>query len=129
VTPEQRAVIEAARRFAADRDWMQGDPFPAYLADAVEALERAQSSAVQEIEWWRVAEGDQLKSAKTGVFWEVISVQRMANGTYSIGIQRAGKRAMIARPTEAEPNATVRRGEAGHAVDTFVTVFSSGGPS
>lgn len=117
----ERAVIEAARRWAADPS--QDDR----LTDAVlrlEAWERTQDPTVVEIGWHEVAEGDQLKSIKNGKFYPVTGSLKVKDG-YAISVQGAPK--PIVRPTAAEPTATVRRGPTGSAVDTFTHVFSSGG--
>jgi len=122
MTPQERAVIEAARAW---RRRTRVDPrADALFFEAIDALDTP--DAEQSISWRELAEGDHLKSAKTGVFWEVISVHAMRDG-YKIGIRLGGKRALITRPTLAEPEAIVRRGQTGRAVDMFVNVFSSGG--
>jgi len=128
--PLERAVIAAARSFAHDASWMQGDPFPRALSDAIEALEAweaTQAPEVREIGWHEVAEGDLLKSVKNGKFYPVVSVQKNRDG-YRIAIQLNPQSVMaVTRPSAAEPSAFVKRGQAGAAVDVFVNVFSSGG--
>jgi hypothetical protein len=123
MTPQERTVIEAARALAASP--LSADSgLGLSLRDALAALDAP--DAEQSIGWHELAEGDQLKSAKTGIFWEVISVHAMKDG-YKIGIRLGGKRALITRPSPAEPEAIVRRSRTGRAVDMFVNVFSSGG--
>lgn len=124
MTPLERAVIEAARAYLATLD-RYGTADDAELAAAVKALDAAPVSEVQEIGWHELAEGDQLRSAKTGLFWEVVGILKVRSG-YKIGIRRDGNRADIGRPTPAEPTAFVKRGATGKAVETFVNVFSSG---
>jgi hypothetical protein len=124
--PLERAVIEAARQLyheGPEDDWAKNSVILAMgkLIEAEESRERG-----TEIEWHELAEGDQLRSAKTGLFWEVIAVQKIKDG-YQIGIRKDDKRALITRPTEAEPTAWVKRGPTGQIVDSFVTVWSSGG--
>lgn len=123
----ERAIVEAARTVVdsgpADPD---GAPFPEWhvLVAAVEALDAA--ALPREVEWHEVAEGDQLRSANNGRFYPVIGVIALNGGGRQITIDLAGSPKAIVRPTEKEPRATVRRGDSGRAVDTFVNVFTSG---
>ncbi len=120
-TDLERAVIEAAR--ALRKTQMSAEA--SALFKAVDALDAGQDPEVREVGWHEVTEGDQLRSAKTGLFWEVIGVDRLIQGR-RIVIRRGGNTAMITRPTEAEPMAFVKRGATGKAVDVFVEVFASG---
>lgn len=130
--PLERAVIEAARSMVQlDRD--AGVP-PAGMRElrvheaikALEAWEATQDPEVREIGWHEVAEGDLLKSVKTGKFYPVLSVIKVKGG-HRIVIQAGDKQPGIIRPTPQEPSAFVKRGQAGAAVDMFVNVFSSRG--
>ncbi len=122
-TELERAVIEAARALRREGAFAR-EEIDAVI-DAVKALDAGQDPEIQEIGWHEISEGDQLRSAKTGLFWEVIGVLKMRSG-YKIGIRRAGNRGEISRPTTAEPTAFVKRGQAGKAVEMFVNVFTSG---
>lgn len=125
--PLERAVIEAARSLAratADEALIT-DLF--HAVQALEAWEDTQDPGVREIGWHEVAEGDQLKSIKNGKFYPVVSAQKNRDG-YRIAIQLNPHSVMaVTRPSANEPSAFVKRGQAGHAVDMFVNVFSSGG--
>lgn len=126
----ERAVIEAARSHVKALESGQGPTGQRALVDAVCALqvhERAQEPAVKAIAWHEVTEGDQLRSAKNGRFYPVLKTLRVRGGKFEITIDLAGTSKAIVRPTAEEPDATVRRGLAGSAVDVFVNVFSSGG--
>lgn len=129
--PLERAVIEAARSWRhatpATIDHVNRDLIEA--VDALEAWEATQDPEVREIGWHEVAEGDLLKSVKTGKFYPVLGVLKVRQG-YLITIQvtpGAGGTKQVTRPTEEERTAFVKRGQAGEAVDMFVNVFSSGG--
>ena len=80
--------------------------------------------AGREVEWREVVAGDQLRSVKTGKFFEVLGTTKVSGG-YAIRVQLATGPKTITRPTAAEPTATVIRGETGKVVDVFVEVFSS----
>lgn len=124
--PLERAVIEAARQLyheGSPDDWA-GCAVVVAMGKLIEAEESRKRGT--EIPWGQVVAGDELRSIKSGTFWEVISTQKVKGG-YKIGIRRNGKSALITRPTEAEPTAWVKRGPDGQAVDMFVNVFSSGG--
>ena len=78
------------------------------------------------IPWWELVEGDQLKSVKTGKFYEVESVLALNTNPTSYRIRLAGIKNPISRPTDAEPEAIVKRGPTGQAVDVWIEVLSSG---
>lgn len=80
--------------------------------------------AAREVEWREVVAGDQLKSVKTGKFFEVLGTTKVMGG-YAIRVQLATGPKTITRPTAVEPTATVIRGDSGTAVDVFLEVFSS----
>lgn len=118
----ERAVIAAARR------WANGLPSSGHgqaLIQAVqrlEAWERQQDPIVTEVGWHELAEGDLLRSAKSGRFFAVTKTLKVKAG-YSIEVQGAPK--PFIRPTPAEPTAWIKRGPTGSAVDTLTHVFSS----
>lgn len=133
----ERAVIEAARRFVqADRD---AEVPPAgtqelRVHEAIGALEKhelAQAAAgLTEVPWAQVAEGDQVQG-KSGALYPVVATKRewklgKPTGKFVITIDMAQGRREIVRPSEAQPEAIVKRGDAGAVVDVFVNVFSSG---
>jgi hypothetical protein len=139
VNAHERAVIEAARRFAHGNKWdlgaAIGDYAPATpLTAAVAALElyeqQQATTGVSEIEWSLVAAGDELRG-KSGAFFPVIRTRRevemgKTTGRYVIEVGMPGGPKSIVRPNGGEPFATVKRGQDGRAVDEFVNVFSSG---
>lgn len=131
--PLERAVIDAARSLAEFHASMNVPhaSSPAVALDAaVKALaawEATQDPEAREIGWHEVAEGDQLKSIKNGKFYLVDSTLAVAGGRVRILIRTGSTLTPIIRPTDAEPSAFVKRGQAGAAVDVFVNVFSSGG--
>jgi hypothetical protein len=128
----ERAVIEAARVMS---DEGVNDHWTACaLVVAVEELrkfEREQAAAgISEVEWSLVAEGDELRS-NTGAFFPVVATKRewkmgSATGKFLITVQLTAGPKVLTRPSPAAPMATVRRGQAGKAVDTIVHVMSSG---
>jgi hypothetical protein len=124
--PLERAVIEAAR--SAMKNPANDLVALQRAIDALESWEATQDPEVREIGWHEVAEGDQLKSVKTGKFYPVLGTLKVRAG-YRITIQvtpGAGGTKQITRPAPDEPSAFVKRGQAGTAVDIFVNVFSSG---
>ena len=129
----QKAVIEAARAYVRSDPYnligSQSDPAPVALAGAIDALEvweKAQDPEVREIGWHEVAEGDQLKSVKTGKFYPVLRVETvLTDARITIELSQ-GRHTTITRPIKDEPTAFVKRGATGKAVDVFVDVFSSG---
>jgi hypothetical protein len=129
VTPLERAVIEAARAYVSSDPYnligSESDPAPVALARAVKSLDRATDPEIREVSWHLVAEGDQVRSAKNGKFYPVLSVLKVRGGTRVV-IQAGTTQVPIQRPTPQEPMAFVKRGAAGAAVDVFVNVFSSG---
>lgn len=121
----ERAVIEAARLYVkdhADVGRMNA------IFDAVDALnehERAMAEAgVREIGWHLVAVGDEVQG-RSGTFYLVVGTAQVGE-VYKIRIRMAQGDRTINRPSESQPMATVKRGQDGKAVDTFVNVFSSG---
>jgi len=130
LTELERAVIEAARAYVAEDPMglieRNGDGFAVNLKRAIDALDAGQDPEIQEIGWHEVAEGDQLRSTKTGKFYEVLGNDKKWDGTRRIGVKMPSQVQLITRPTEAEPTAFVKRGQAGKAVAVFVEVFSSG---
>lgn len=128
----ERAVIEAARKVCDQASNLDTWAHP--LRRAVVALdqhERALTEAgLREIPWAQVAEGDELRSSK-GNFFPVTHTKRewkmgAATGKFLITVHLPARDRVLTRPTPAEPTATVRRGEAGKAVDLMVHVFESG---
>jgi hypothetical protein len=73
--------------------------------------------------WSSLVEGDQVKSVRNGKFYEVESTAKMMDGYH---IKLTGIVKPIVRPTLAEPQAVVRRGATGRAVDVWIEVLSSG---
>ncbi len=132
----ERAVVEAARSLA-------NITVPRFIGDVaaedmlyravkrLELHEQQQSAAgTSEIEWSLVTAGDELRG-KSGAFFPVLRTRTEVNnhgatGKFIIQIGLSGGPKNIVRPIEAEPFATVRRGQDGAAVDEFVNVFSSG---
>lgn len=119
----ERAVIEAARAWRHSFDQRDIDRLLDTI-DALDAYERSQEPRVLTVPWRQVVAGDELKSVKTGRFYPVTATQALTRGQVRLTID--GKQE-ITRPTKEEPEATVRRGPDGQAVDVFVNVFSSGG--
>lgn len=117
----ERAVIAAARSYS--RGEISGEKFNNAVR-ALEAWEATQLPEVMEIGWHELAEGDALRSAKNGRFYEVTNVLKVKAG-YEIKLNGVPNK--ISRPTPAEPTAWVQRGTTGTAVDTLTHVFSSGG--
>lgn len=128
----ERAVIEAARAAVYEHfaRTLQGTQ----LAGAVDALdehERANAAAgITEVPWAKVAEGDWVQG-KSGTLYPVVATKRewklgRPTGKFVITIDMAQGRREIIRPSEAQPEAVVKRGAAGAAVDVFVNVFESG---
>lgn len=127
LNPLERAVIEAARSLVRSVPELGTElfmPSAAPLVAAVKALDAPRE--VQEIGWHEIAEGDELRSAKNGRLYPVLSVLKLAGRRYRITLRTGKKRTSIERPTPEEPTAHVRRGPAGRAVETFVHVFTSG---
>jgi hypothetical protein len=129
----ERAVIEAAR-LVADRAGNL-DTWAHALRRAVVDLdehERAQEAAgLTEVPWAQIAEGDELRG-NSGRLFPVVATKRewqmgKPTGKFLITVQLPAGPKVLTRPTPAEPTATVKRGDAGAAVDMFVNVFSSGG--
>lgn len=83
------------------------------------------TSTEKSIEWHQLAEGDELRSVKTGNFYPVTRVLKRAAGYQITVTMPDGSHQQIIRPTPAEPRAVVRRGPTGQTVDLFVHVFSS----
>lgn len=124
MNPLERAVIEAARTVRREGAFAR-DEIDALMdvVDRLDAYERSQDPRILTIPWRQVVAGDELKSVKTGRFYPVTETLALARGQVRLTV--AGKQ--ITRPTKEEPEATVRRGPDGQAVDVFVSVFSSGG--
>lgn len=127
----ERAVIEAARKFA---NGLSSSGHGQALIAAVNRLEQHEKAhaadGVVEVDWATVAEGDGLRS-RSGTFYRVVGTKRewkmgSATGKFLITVQLPIGPKTLARPSPAEPRATVRRGATGKAVDQFVHVFSSG---
>lgn len=125
----ERAVIETARalRLAAPTLALE-------LNRALDALAEHETTmaaaGVVEVDWKLVAEGDELRS-KSGSFFPVTATKRewrmgKPTGNFLITVTLPTGDKTLTRPNAAESMATVRRGAAGRAVDTFVHVFSSG---
>lgn len=124
----ERAVIEAARACAT---WVNSNTLAAAVL-ALEEHERAQAAAgLIEIPWAQVTEGDRVQG-KSGALYPVVATKRewkmgKPTGKFVITIEMLipGRREIV-RPSEAQPEAVVKRGNAGAAVDVFVHVFESG---
>lgn len=128
----ERAVIEAAQVWRASRVVTLASTAPLrYAIDALNEHERAQTAAgLTEIPWAQVAEGDQVQG-RSGALYPVVATKRewkmgKPTGKFVITIDMAQGRREIIRPSEAQPEAVVKRGDAGAVVDMFVNVFSSG---
>lgn len=128
----ERAVIEAACAYVSGSgtDHLRDQLYA--RVKALELYECAQAAAgITQVSWARVTEGDQLRG-KSGKFFPVIATKRewrmgRPTGKFLITVQLTPDRPhVITRPNEAEPEATVKRGDAGAVVDTFVNVFESG---
>lgn len=128
----ERAVIEAARRLVHTRRagtsgyGLELQELEGAVA-TLEVHERTQDPAVIERGWHEVTEADQLRG-KDGSFYPVIRTRKMQRGKYQVVVRVAGKPMTLTRPgpEDANPTAWVRRGPAGHAVDTITHVFASG---
>ncbi len=69
-----------------------------------------------------IAEGDELKSTKTGKWYEVLSTSTAAT---TARIRLKGIAKLLIKPIADEvPAGTHRRGRTGKAVDLFVVAFS-----
>lgn len=128
----ERAVIEAVRTWRASHIRTIAATQPIERAiDALAEHEATMAAAgVVEVDWKLVAEGDELRS-KSGSFFPVTATKRewrmgRPTGNFLITVTLPTGDKTLTRPNTAEPTATVRRGAAGRAVDTFVHVFSSG---
>lgn len=72
--------------------------------------------------WGQVVESDELKSLKTGKWYEVLSTST-TEGTARIRLKGVAK--LLIKPIADEvPAGTHRRGQTGKAVDLFVVAFS-----
>lgn len=125
----ERAVIEAARKFA--HDPFHGNGPLCHTVATLEAYERELAAAgAAEVDWHAVAEGDELRS-RSGTFFPVTATKRewkmgKPTGNFLITVQVPAGPKVLTRPLPTEPMATVRRGAAGRAVDLLVHVFTSG---
>ena len=132
MTPEESAVIEAAR------DWANGGGYekdPAPLQAAVEALERAETAhrarsaeiaydgpdphEVTEQPWHRIVAGDAVL-AKSGAWLTVVSTVELHNGVQVVLTNGDAKRTMT-KP--ADETVQVRRGPDGRAADVWLAQF------
>lgn len=119
MTPQERAVIEAARLLYRNPSDLMARA--AAVMAAIERLDAANTGT--EIGWHEVAEGDELRSPNNGKFYPVLAATSTTQG-YRIKLQTGSKETVITRPTESEPTARVRRGQVGQAIDVVKVVFS-----
>lgn len=125
VIPEAAAVIAAAEAFVDNG----GPSFNAALTEAVEAFRMRRSRPVgavtyeeQNRVWGEVVEGDEILSAKTNRWYEVIrTVVNERDSTIKVSIKNAPHKPII-RPI-GDP-VRVKRGVAGDAVDLFQLLWS-----
>jgi hypothetical protein len=123
MTPAERAVIEVAIAWRQARK-NQRMPMDTELLDALDGLdsERAAPAATEkDITWAEVVTEDEIFSAKTGRWYEVITTARQGD---RVKIQAKGLPKIITPP--ASGSVKVRRGESGQAVDLFTEVLMSG---
>jgi hypothetical protein len=78
----------------------------------------------REIPWSALVEGDRLKSQKTGKFYEVEQVRKMADG-YHIKVAGIAKE-IVRHGGPGDTTCIVQRGPTGEAVDVWFEVLSSG---
>jgi hypothetical protein len=124
VTPGERVVVEAARRwYARVADGPHEDERLCEAIRALEAERAAGGTVVTETErtWDQVVEGDEIYSAKTRKWYPVRESGALPDGRWKI--VAAGLPKPI-RPM-ASADVMVRRGETGLTVDMFASVLWS----
>lgn len=122
MTPAERAVIDLALEYHADHpDHLSGTR----LGSALNALERERAAGeprVSERTWAEVVEGDEIYSARTGRWYEVIESRRQTEERMAIMAKGLPK---ILKPKAADP-VRLKRGASGDAADVLVSVLISG---
>jgi len=121
VTPAERALIDAAKRYVPQLPSIQAEHA---LKDALGALDR--ESAAREAEgrertWGDVITNDEIYSAKTGRWYKVVSTNRQGD---RVAIMAKGLPKII-KPLAADP-VRIRRGDMGRAADVLISVLTSG---
>lgn len=112
MTPAERVVVEAARR------WVNGRPEDSMrLVAAVGALEAEGRPAEEEITWDQVVEGDQIQVG--GKWFEVLEAKPGA-------VRAKSEHGLVGNFKSRTGPLTVRRGASGKAVDMFAGVLWSG---
>lgn len=123
MTPAERAVIEASLAWRqARRD--QRMPMATELLVALDALDAeraAPATTEKELTWGEVAEGDEIFSAKTNRWYEVIEARNRGS---RVLIRAKGLPKTIT--PEVSGSVKVRRGLTGSAVDVINTILVSG---
>ncbi len=123
MTPAEKAVIEAAiawRQAREDRRMPMATELLATL-DALDAERSALTTTEKEITWGEVVTEDEIFSAKTGKWYEVITVIRAGD---RVKITAKGLPKVIT--PLASGSVKVRRGPSGEAADVLIEVLSSG---
>lgn len=130
--PEVAAVVAAAESMV-DNGWTGGakqhDDALRNLTEAVEALRMRKSRPVGAVTyeeqsrlWGEVVEGDEILSAKTGRWYEVIrTVTNEKDGTIKVNIKNAPHKPIIRSVNDP---VRVKRGITGDAVDLFQLLWS-----
>lgn len=118
MTPQEQAVITAARALRPAIEYGSRVGIEDACEAVCKAVDALETDGRQTIEWAHLAEGDELYHPKTKRWFVVERVRKMADG-YHLTLTGAPKD--IVRPTPAEPQAVVRRGATGSAVDVLVS--------
>ncbi len=126
MTPAERAVIEAARAWAATWERLpDGNSLPLYRA--VEALETELAGGQDltrvemSIPWTQVVEGDEIQARPGGRWYAVFSaVRHVGSPTVTVKVRDLPKPITAT----ASNKVTVRRGATGMAADVFTVIFS-----
>jgi hypothetical protein len=126
--PEVGAVLDAVRVWLVAQDAPEDMTGPGRnIALAVAALDaklatvgQAPSKVEQDRTWGEVVAGDEILSAKTGKFYEVVTSVKAAESKVKVMIKGSGK--YILRPA-ADP-IRIKRGVSGEVVDVLEVLFS-----
>lgn len=113
MTPEEKAVIDAARAWAAGRT-VDGP-----LIRAVDALNAAEASADRPLPYGQIVTTDEIYSEALGKWFEVLETNT-DGAMVSFRLKGIGK--LFRKP--ADDTVKVRRSEMGKAVDDFQILWS-----
>ena len=125
MTPAEKAVIEAAKRWADSDTWIDSDRIEdaaEALQDAVAAL-RAEPAAEETRLWSLVVAEDEIYSTKTSKWYRVIKTVRRGGAEVEVFCEGMVKPFTVL----ADGQVKVRRSEMGKAVDVWagIEVISS----